>query len=67
MTFEENLEIINEIKIKHPNMKNELYKEILRNLYNEQLYEKKDKHLLLDCLPYSLKNILIEEMYKPII
>ena len=67
MTFEKNLEIINEIKIKHPNMKNELYKEILRNLYNEQLYEKKDKHLLLDCLPYSLKNKLIEEMYKPII
>ena len=67
MTFEKNFEIINEIKIKHPNMKNKLYKEILRNLHNEQLYEKKDKHLLLDCLPYSLKNKLIEEMYKPII
>jgi CRP-like cAMP-binding protein len=48
-------------------MKNTLYEEVLRNLYSEQLYEKKDKHLLLDCLPYSLKNKLIMEMYKYII
>ena len=67
MTFEKNLEILQEIKLHHPNMKNTLYEEVLRNLYNEQLYEKKDKHLLLDCLPYSLKNKLIMEMYKSII
>ena len=48
-------------------MKNTLYEEVLRNLYNEQLYEKKDKHLLFDCLPYSLKNELIMEIYKPLI
>ena len=66
MAYEKKLDIINEIKINHPNMENSLYQEVLRNLYNEQLYEKKDKHLLLDCLPYSLKNKLIEEMYKPI-
>ena len=29
--------------------------------------EKKDKQLLFHCLPYSLKNKLIMEMYKPII
>ena len=67
MTFEKHLEILQEIKIHHPNMKNSLYNEVLRNIYNEQLYERKDKHLLLDCLPYSLKNKLIEEMYKPLI
>ena len=67
ITFEKNLEILQEIKLHHPNMKDRLYKEVLRNLYNEQLYEKKDKHLLFDCLPYSLKNKLISEMYKPII
>ena len=66
MTFEKNLEILQEIKVHHPNMNNSLYNEVLRNLYNEQLYEKKDKHLLFDCLPYSLKNKLIMEMYKPI-
>ena len=67
MTFEKNLEILQEIKFHHPNMKNSLYNDVLRNLYNEQLYEKKDKHLLFDCLPYSLKNKLIMEMYRPLI
>ena len=67
MTFEKNLGILQEIRLNHPNMKNSLYNEVLRNLYNEQLYEKKDKHILFDCLPYSLKNKLIIEMHKPII
>jgi hypothetical protein len=67
MTFEKHLEILQEIKVHHPNMDNTLYQEVLRNLYNEQLYEKKDKHILFDCLPYSLKNKLIMEMYKLII
>ena len=48
-------------------MKEGLYQEVLRSLQNEQLYERKDKHLLFDCLPYSLKNELIMEMYKPLI
>ena len=67
MTFEKNLEILQEIKLHHPNMKKSVYNDVLRNLHNEQLFEKKDKHLLLDCLPYSLKNKLIMEMYKSII
>jgi hypothetical protein len=67
MSFEKNLEILQEIKLHHPNMKNSLYNEVLRNLYNEQLYERKDKHLLFDCLPYSLKNKLIMEMFRPLI
>ena len=67
MTFEKHLEILQEIKLHHPKMEESLYKDVLRNIYNEQLYERKDKHLLFDCLPYSLKNKLIMEMYKPII
>ena len=67
MSFEKNLEILQEIKIHHPSMKNSLYNEVLRNLYNEQLFERKDKNLLFECLPYSLKNKLITEMYKTII
>jgi len=67
MTFEKNLEILQEIKRHHPNMNKSIYNDVLRNLHNEQLYEKKDKHILLDCLPYSLKNKLIMEMFKPII
>ena len=67
MSFEKNIEIIQEIKLHHPHMKNSLYNEVLRNLYNMKLYEKKDKHALLDTLPYSLKNKLIINMYQKII
>ena len=67
MAYEKKLDILQEIKLLHPNMTESLYNEILRNIYNEQLYEKKDKHLLFDFLPYSLKNKLIIEMFKPII
>ena len=67
MSFEKNFEILQEIKYNHPNLKDVVYKEVLRNIRNEQIYEKKDKHLLIDSLPYSLKNKLIMEMYKPII
>ncbi len=67
LNFENKVNILNEIKISHPNMKQTLYQEVLRNLHNEQLYEKKDKQLLFQCLPYSLKNKLIMEMYRPII
>ena len=67
MTFEKNLEILQEIKRHHQNMNKSIYNDVLRNLHNERLYEKKDKHILLDCLPYSLKNKLIMEMFKPII
>ena len=48
-------------------MKKSIYQEVLRTLKNEQIYERKDKHLLFDCLPYSLKNEMIMEMYKKII
>ena len=67
MSFEKNVEILREIKINHPNMKKSIYQEVLRTLKNEQIYERKDKHLLFDCLPYSLKNEMIMEMYKQII
>jgi voltage-gated potassium channel Kch len=52
MTFKKHLEILKEIKMHHPYMEKSLYNEVLRNINNEQLYEKKDKHLLFNCLPY---------------
>ena len=48
-------------------MSNGLYNEVLRNIHNEEFYEKKDKQLLFQNMPYSLKNKLIMQMYKPII
>ena len=67
MSYEKNIEILQEIKFNNPKMKDSIYKEVLRTLHNEQIYERKDKHLLFDCLSYSLKNELIIEMYKPLI
>ena len=67
INFKNKLDILNEIKINHPKMSNVIYNEVLRNLRNEQYYEKKDKQLLFQNLPYYLKNILIMQMYKPII
>ena len=67
ITFEKNLNILEEIRLHHPNLKNRIYQEVLKNLKNEQLYEKNDKSLLFDCLPITLKNKLIMEMYKEFI
>ena len=67
INFENKLNILKEIKYNHPNMEDSLYNEVLRNILNEDLFEKKDKQLLFQCLPYSLKNNLIMEMYKPTI
>ena len=67
INLEQKVNILNEIKFQNPNMKDSLYNEVLRNIRKEDFYEKKDKQLLFQCLPYSLKNKLIMEMYKPII
>ena len=67
MTFEKNKSILEEIRLHNPDLKNSVYQEVLKNIHNEQLYERKDKSILFDCLPYALKNKLIMEMYKPFI
>ena len=67
LAFEKNLNILKEIKMHNPDLKDSIYHECIQNLFNEQLYERKDKSILFDCLPYSLKNKLIMEMYKPFI
>ena len=67
MSFQKNVGILEEIRLNNPNLKHSTYKEVLKNLHNEQLYERNDKSLLFDCLPYSLKNKLIMEMYRPFI
>ena len=60
------MEIIQDIKFHHPHMKDSLYREVLRNIYNMKLYERKDKHILLDSLPLSIKNKLIINMHQQI-
>lgn len=61
------MSILEEIRLHHPDLKDNIYQEILKNLRIEQLYEKNDKNILFDSLPITLKNKLIMEMYKDFI
>ena len=65
--FEKRKGILDEIKLTNSNLPEELYDKILRFLKFKNFHEKKLKSIIFDCLPISLKNNLICEMYKPII
>ena len=65
--FEKKKHILDEIKLSHQNLPDDLYDKILRFLKFKNFHEKKLKSIIFDCLPVSLKNNLICEMYKPII
>ena len=65
--FQNKKGILDEIKLNNQNMPDELYDKILRHLKFKNFHEKKLKSIIFDCLPVSLKNSLIFEMYKPII
>ena len=66
--FESKVNILDDIKLAHPEMDIELYSKIY--LYLKQLKlinRKKDKNLLLDSLPFNIKNLLLYEINKPLI
>ena len=65
--YEKKKSILDEIKLNNPNLPEELYEKILRYLKFKNFHEKEMKNIIFDCLPVSLKNSLICEMYKPII
>ena len=65
--FTKKKSILDEIRLSNPNLPEDLYERILRHLIYKNIHEKKLKNLIFDCLPVSLKNDLISEMYKPII
>ena len=65
--LESRISILDDIKMTNPNMTKDLYDRILRHLKYKKYFEKKDKSVILDSLPVTLKNNLIVEMYKPII
>ena len=66
--FSSKVSILDEIKLVHPEMDNELYNKIY--LYLKQLtlqHKRKDKNILLENLPYNLRNELLYEINKPLI
>ena len=65
--FENKLKILNEIKLTNPYLEDSLYEKLLRFLRYKKNTEKNKQTIIIDSLPYTLKNSLIIEMYKPII
>ena len=66
--FSSKVSILEDIRLTHPKLDNELYNKIY--LYLKQLkliHKKKDKNILLDSLPYNLRNSLLFEINRPII
>ena len=60
--FEKRLKILNDIKISNPHLTEQLYEKLLRFLRYKKNTEKMKQALIINSLPYSLKNSLIIEM-----
>ena len=66
--FSSKVSILDEIKLAHPKMDKELYNKIYLHLKQLKLmHKKKDKNILLESLPYNLRNSLLYEINKPLI
>ena len=65
MQFNKDGGILEEIRISHPNMPFKLYNQIFQHLNARKIRQKQcDSNLLINSLPYSLKNSLLLTMYK---
>ena len=65
--FNDKVRILDEIRLKYSEMNDEIYNKIYRYLEYTHLNYKKNSKLIIDSLPYTLKNTLLNEMYKPLI
>ena len=65
--FNNKLRILDDIKLKYNDMSKEIYTKIYRHLEYTHLNYHNDPKMLIDTLPYGLKNSLLNEMYRPII
>ena len=65
MQFNKDETILEEIRISYPNMSFKLYKNIYHHLHARKIRQKQyDSNLLINSLPYSLKNAVLLTMYK---
>ena len=67
LEYQKKCEIFEEIKLIHPEISEDLNDRIFRYLKYKQYNEKKDKNIIMECLPNSLRNTLIYNMYRNII
>ena len=65
--FEQKLEILNEIKANYPLMSSDLYRRLYKLLYYKKCHREVDKNIIINSLPYSIRNDLLIQMYFPII
>ena len=65
--FNEKVRILDNIRLQYNVMNEELYTKIYRYLEYTHFNYKKNPKMIIDTLPYSLKKILLNEMYKPLI
>ena len=65
--LENKVKILDSIKLSCPKFPEDLYDRITRYLKYKQDEEKLDKKIIFESLPLGLTNLLIYEMYKPII
>ena len=65
MVYNKDEAILEDIRISHPNMPFDLYKNIFRHLNATKIRQKQcDSNLLINSLPYSLKNKLLLTIHK---
>ena len=65
INFTNDCQILEKIRISHKNLPYSLYLDIINHLKHKHfLQQKYDKFLLINSLPYSIKNDLIFSMYK---
>ena len=67
LDYEHKMSILKEIKISNPYLTDNLYNKICRYLQYNRIEQKNNNEIIINCLPYPLKNTLFMEMYKPII
>ena len=65
--YENKIKILDEIKLTNPNLTNDLYDKIIRLLNYRKYYKEIDKNVIIESLPYTFRNSLIIEIYKPFI
>ena len=68
MKFDKDEAILEEIRISYPNMPFKLYKQIFHHLSARKIRQQHcDSNILINSLPYSLKNQVLLAIYQPII
>ena len=65
--FNSKIRVLDDIRLNYSDMSEKMYIKIYRHLEYAHLNHRNNPKLLIDNLPYTLKNNLLNEMYKPII